>query len=135
MTRSRRSALVVVALILAATAGCNAHFSGSVAIDGIAFVPVGCRSEQAYGYGHGVELSDVAGQRLRLATSLEGNAVAALFQPGMAHGQFLGACGVIAMEAQGSKINGVRNVRGVATLACKASGHDVSGQIQFENCH
>jgi hypothetical protein len=39
------------------------------------------------------------------------------------------------MNPQSSRINGVRNQEGTATLSCQAAGHAVEGTITFKNCH
>ena len=133
MTRSTPPALIVAALV-AATAGCYAHFQGEVSVDGAPFVPVACRSGQAYG-GMGVEITDVAGRRLRIGANLDGRAGAALFQPGAVIGEDLGVCGPTTMWSQHSRVNGITNMAGTAILSCDSGRHQVHGQLLFENCH
>jgi hypothetical protein len=125
---------MIVLSALTALAGCFAHVTGSVAVDGVPFVAVDCRSGAAYG-GWGVELSDTAGRRLRVGANLDGALGVALFQPGATNGDYLGSCGAIAVQAQHSRVDGIVNVEGAATLSCQAHGHRISGQVSFENCH
>jgi hypothetical protein len=126
--------MVLLALPLLGLAGCYAHFSGAVIVDGAPFVPIDCRSGQAYG-GMGVEVTDVMGRRLRIGANLDGRAGAALFQPGAFVGEELGACGPMTMSSQHSRVNGITNMMGTATLSCDSGRHQVSGQLSFENCH
>ncbi len=126
--------IVVLGVPLIGLAGCTAHFTGSLAVDGAPFVPVDCRAGQAYG-GIGVEVTDAGGRRLRIGANLDGRAGVALFQPGALVGEELGACGPTTMSSQHSRVNGVTNMMGTATLSCDSGRHQVSGQLSFENCH
>ena len=57
------------------------------------------------------------------------------FPPGAAVGENLGPCGLLKMEAQASRVRSVHNLRGTATLSCQTPQHQVSGQVEFANCH
>lgn len=127
----RKICLLAASLALC---GCVAHFSGTLAVDGQPFVPVTCRSGAAYG-GSGVEISDAVGYRMRLGANVDGSVGVALFQPGTAVGENLGVCGQTTISSQHSRVNGIVNMEGIAVLECEASGHRVTGQLQFENCH
>jgi hypothetical protein len=130
-----RSPSLVVLATSVWLAGCTAHFAGALAVDGAPFAPVECRSGLALGFGGGVEIADATGHRLRLAPKLDGTAVAAVFQPGALAGEQIGACGTMWMQSQHSRVNGVVNMQGAAILSCQSAAHQLSGQIQFENCH
>jgi hypothetical protein len=131
-TSGRRKAYGLVAVL--ALASCAAHFSGAVTVDGQPFVPVACRSGASYG-GFGVQMTDAIGRRLRLGANVDGSAGAALFQPGAAVGDSLGSCGQTTMMSQHSRVHGIQNMEGTVTLSCEANGHQVTGQMWFENCH
>ncbi len=120
-------------LALALCDGCTPHFSGALVVDGKPFVVTGCRSGQASSFS-GVDLTAEDGAKLRLVYDPTGQARAVLFGTN-AIGVDLGPCGPFQIEQQSSKINQIYNLRGSATLSCTASGHSVSGQITFENCH
>ncbi len=117
-----------------ALASCTAHFSGAVTVDGQPFIPLTCHSGASYG-GFGVEMTDAIGRRLRLGANVDGSAGVALFQPGAAVGESLGSCGQTTMMTQHSRVNGVQNMEGTATLSCEANRHQITGQMWFENCH
>jgi hypothetical protein len=126
----RKNCAIGVALMLA---GC-AHVTGAVDVDGAEFAPTMCRSGQAIGFS-GVELADTRGQRMRLARSLNGTAVAVYFPPGSEVGDDLGACVTMYVWPSVGTVNGIRNVEGNASLACNAEKHQVVGWFHFENCH
>ena len=126
--------VMIVLFALTALAGCFAHVTGNVAVDGVPFVALDCRSGAAYG-GWGVEISDTAGRRLRLGANLDGALGVAVFQPGATKGDYLGSCGAVDVQAQHSRVDGIVNLEGAATFACQAGGHRISGRMSFENCH
>ncbi len=126
--------IVLLSLLLPALAGCQSKVAGTLEVDGSRFVPKVCRSGQAFGFP-GIELTDEAGRRLRLFASPEGTAAAALLSDGAPTGVRLGQCGTLVLEAQSSKINNITNLKGSARLSCESSGHKVSGNLEFENCH
>jgi hypothetical protein len=114
--------------------GCQAHVRGDLVVDGAQFVSTQCRSGQAFGFS-GIELTDTGGRRLRLSGNLEGTCAAALFAPGSPTGTNLLGCGVLTMKAQSSRVDGITNLQGSATLSCQAEAHAIHGQVEFENCH
>jgi len=125
---------VLVAVCALAIVACKAKLAGHVTLDGASFEPTACRSGQALGFS-GVELSDASGRRLRLALNVDGTTTAALFAAGAAKGDNLGACGTLVLQPQDSRINNVQNMEGTAKLSCKGAGHDLSGELEFANCH
>ncbi|HWE28686.1 MAG TPA: hypothetical protein VHB97_11835 [Polyangia bacterium] len=125
---------VMAVSLSAPAAGCTAKLGGDVTVDGAAFAAKTCRSGQALGF-NGIEIGDGAGRRLRMIANADGSATAALLPAGADKGDLLGGCAVLAMHAQHSTINNVRNLAGYATLSCDAVGHKISGRLDFENCH
>ncbi len=117
-----------------ALVGCHAKITGALHVDGAAFKVAECRSGRAFGFS-GIQLADAQGRRLRLMQLVDGSTVVALFPPNAARGDRLGTCGTLSMQAQNSRINNIQNMKGTATLSCNAIGHQVSGHIEFENCH
>ena len=115
-------------------AGCAAHVTSSLQIDGAAFAPKTCKSGQARGFA-GVELVDDAQRRLRLAQALDGSFQAVYFPPGASIGENLGSCGTMTLQNGIAVVNGVRNVEGNATLSCGEGRHSLGGSIAFEGCH
>jgi hypothetical protein len=127
--------LGALALILSASlAACSPHFAGELRIDGAPFQPVACRSGQAHGFA-GIELTDAAGSRLRVAENLDGTASTVYFPSGARVGKNLGACGGVRAFASRGVINGVQNLDGSVMLACSATSPRVEGALRFENCH
>lgn len=131
-SRTRRLAALLIAMVT--VSGCYASVSGDVRVDGRQFGAKGCRAGQAFGFS-GIELSDEAGRRLRLVANPDGTCVAAWFPVGEAVGENVGMCGLLVMQAQSSRVNGIINLKGSATLDCASTAHKVSGQVKFENCH
>ncbi len=129
-----RALAVLVVLPALAAAGCYAKISGNLQVDGAPFAGKECRSGQAFGYS-GIQFSESSGRQLRLQSVPDGTCEAALFSPGAAVGENLGPCGLLKMQAQASRVRSVHNLRGTATLSCQTSRHQVSGQVEFENCH
>ncbi len=123
--------LAVFALLVCA---CTSKISGELKVDGSAFTIKECRSGRAFGFD-GLHLVDGGGRVLRLFLNPDGTARVAIFAAGAARGDTLGDCGALMMEAQHSEINGVKNMKGTASLSCAALDHAVAGQITFENCH
>ena len=120
-----------VALVFAS---CAAHVSSTIQVDGALFSVSTCRSGQANGFS-GVELADQRGQRLRLAQNLNGTLDAVYFPSGSPTGKNLGACFTMNTQTGVGVVNGVRNVEGSAVLSCSTERHQVSGSVQFKNCH
>ncbi len=132
--KSRPIRCVVSAIGLLAALGCDAHVAGRLAVDGAPFKPVQCRSGAAY-HGTGVEIADAAGRRLRVGESFDGSANVILLRPGADSGDRVGPCGLMTVEPQESRVNGIVNVGGTANLFCDHGGHQVFGYVSFENCH
>jgi hypothetical protein len=122
------------AFLLLTLTACAAHVSGSLQVDGTAFVPATCRSGQALGFA-GVELADDQQRRLRLVQAVDGTFQAVYFPPGQSVGQNLGSCGTMTLQNGVAVVNGVRNVEGRATLNCSGGSHALSGSVAFEGCH
>jgi hypothetical protein len=129
-----RKFAVFICLSLLALVGCTAKITGTLQVDGTNFEVKQCRSGQAFGFS-GLELTDANGRRLRLFSHADGTSEVALFNGAGSTGDRLGECGVLAMEAQSSRINSISNVKGTAKLACDSGGHKVTGKVDFENCH
>jgi hypothetical protein len=125
---------VFICLVVVALVSCQSKVTGTLEVDGSPFAVQQCRSGQAFGFS-GIELTDAAGNRLRLLANADGTCTAALFKGNSPTGDRLGQCGTLAMEAQSSRINSIVNVKGTAKLACEAVNHKVSGTVEFENCH
>ncbi len=125
---------ILFASLSVALVACAAHVGSSIMVDGSRFSPRTCRSGQAMGFS-GVELADELGQRLRLARLLDGTFQAVYFPAGSEMGENLGACGTMNIEEGGAVINGIRNVKGSATLDCGGTKHRVTGNLRFEGCH
>ena len=123
-----------ICLVAVAVVSCQSKVTGTLEVDGSAFAVQQCRSGQAFGFS-GVELTDSAGNRLRLLANADGTCTAALFKGDSPTGDRLGQCGTLAMEAQSSRINSITNIKGTAKLACEAVNHKVMGNVDFENCH
>jgi hypothetical protein len=122
------------AYLLLALAGCKAHVTSSLQIDGTAFAPAICKSGQARGFA-GVELIDDQKRRLRLVQTLDGTFQAVYFPAGADAGQTLGSCGTMTLQNGIAVVNGVRNVEGNATLSCGGGGHTLVGSVTFDGCH
>jgi hypothetical protein len=131
MSASTKTFGISVALVVAS---CTAHVTGAVQVDGAPFTATTCRSGQANGFS-GVELADATGQRLRLARGLNGTPAAVYFPAGSPVGDDLGACFTMNAQEGTGVVNGIRNVEGNAVLSCKTEKHQVSGSVQFDNCH
>jgi hypothetical protein len=117
-----------------ALAGCTAHVTSALRIDGAPFTPTTCLSGEGRGFS-GIELGDADGRRLRLGTNLDGTTWVAAFQPGQAVGEVLGPCARATVRPGTGVVNGVRNLEGDATLACATERRRVDGTVRFENCH
>lgn len=132
---SRRArALGSLCLAVLTASACHATVTGDVRVDGRKFIVKECRAGQAFGFS-GIELADPDGHRLRLVSNADGTCVAALFPPGGAVGDAVGTCGVLTMKAQSSRINGITNLKGSATLDCASTVHQIGGRLTFESCH
>jgi hypothetical protein len=131
--RNVSNAIIGPMLPLLLLAGCSAKITSSLAVGAKPFQPTSCSSGQPNGFA-GVDLMDGSGARLRLVSLPNGQAAALLFAPGASQATELGACGPFTLERQSSRINGVYNLRGTATLGCKGKT-PVVGSVQFENCH
>lgn len=121
-------------LITFVATACQAHVQSQLLVDGAPFVPSECASGAPFGYS-GVELISTSGQRLRLASALDGTFSGAYFAPGEHQGDAVAGCGAVMLERGTGVINGVRNLDGSATLACTGRRHRVEGTVRFENCH
>jgi len=122
------------ACFLLMLAGCAAHTTGSIQINGTTFVPARCNSGQALGFA-GVELADAQQRRLRLAHALDGRFEAVYFPPGAPLGDSLGSCGTMTLKTGVAVVNGVKNVEGFAQLRCDTGSVKVIGDVTFEGCH
>jgi hypothetical protein len=131
--RNVSNAIIGPVLPLLLLLGCSAKITSSLSVGAKPFLPATCRSSEPTGVA-GVDLLDEAGSRLRLVSLPNGQADAFFFPAGAPLGTELGACGPFTLERQSSRINGVHNVRGSATLNCKGRT-TVAGSVQFENCH
>ena len=131
--RNVSNAIIGTMLPLLLLAGCTAKITSSLTVGARPFQPASCRSSEPNGVA-GVDLMDGSGARLRLVSLPNGQANALFFGAGANLGTELGACGPITLEQQNSRINGVYNVRGTATLSCKGKV-SIVGSVQFENCH
>ena len=120
--------------LLFAFAACAAHVTGSMQVDGTAFVPTICKSGQARGFA-GVELADNEQRRLRLAQALDGTFQVVYFRPGTPVGENLGQCGTMTFQNGIAVVNGVRNVEGNAKLSCDTGRYKVTGDVIFDGCH
>jgi hypothetical protein len=132
----RKIAVLVCPVLLAllALVGCTAKVTGTLQVDGTTFAVQQCRSGQAFGFS-GIELTDGTGRRLRLLANPDGTCTGALFSGDSSTGNRLGQCGELTMAAQPSRINSITNLKGTAKLNCEAGGHQVAGNVEFENCH
>ena len=124
--------LVVLAVL--ASAGCVAHVNSTVAIDGVPFASNWCGSGVPRGFA-GVELVDARGRRLRVGQHLDGTGAVAFFPAGSFVGENLPACSTVEIRPGTGRVNGTRNLDGMATFACVTDQHRVEGAVQFENCH
>lgn len=134
----RASSSAVIALAGAAAAGCIATVTGQLEVDRAPFVTQECRTGAAAGFFPGVQLTDANGQRLRLYSPPPGHSGAALVSISRAGSDVwdaVGPCGVMTFDWQLSRVWSHRNFKGSATLACQRNGREVSGQIDFKNCH
>jgi hypothetical protein len=113
---------------------CTAQVVSNLRINGAPYTLTRCVSGQTRGFP-GVELADERGSRLRLATNIDGSAIAAYFPRGSTVGEYLGSCVSLRLEPGTGVINGARNTDGVATLACRTEQYWIEGTVRFENCH
>lgn len=120
--------------ILVLLGACSAVVKSDLRVDDAAFPVAECRSGQIWGFS-GIQFAAADGRRLRLTANADGTADAALFEPHAVVGAPLGACAVLTMRMQNSRINGIANLEGSAAFQCAASGHRLEGTLQFENCH
>jgi hypothetical protein len=67
--------------------------------------------------------------------AFDGSANVILLRPGADRGDRLGPCGLMTVDPQESRVNGIVNVGGTANLFCDHGGHRVFGYVSFENCH
>jgi hypothetical protein len=121
-------------LCVVVVVSCAAHVEGNLRINGAACALTTCASGQTRGFP-GVELSDDEGNRLRLATNVDGSASAAYFPVGSSVGENLGSCASVRFEPGVGVINGARNIDGVANLVCRTQHRRIVGTVRFENCH
>ena len=125
--------------------GCFPELSGSLRIDGTAFVPTDCRTG-AWHQVVGVDLVDASGRRIEVSigpreftlfhpsAARKGVPTVTLFQPHQSQGYVMASCGSMTVGEQSSKVP-ARNVEGSADLSCQLGEHSVSGHVEFSNCH
>lgn len=114
--------------------GCQAKLTGTFTVNGATFVPTACRSGQVSGFT-GVDLVDASGNKLRLVSTPTGQPAVYYIVAGSMVGTPVGVCGSFAVNRTHTQINNVYNVEGQATLACASPGYQVTGSVQFANCH
>lgn len=124
----------ILGLFVVTMMACNPKIKGDIHINGKPFEGTACRSGQVYGFS-GVEVSNKAGQKLRLMLNVDGTCDAALFAPGSSQGYALGPCGTLVIQSQSSRINSVLNIKGTANLSCASKEYTIAGTVHFENCH
>lgn len=124
----------LVGVVAALSLGCSAKLSSDITVGGEKFEPTECKNGVSFGF-MGVQLSDKDGRRIRLAPNPDGTVAIMLFDKGQDVGNTVASCGTMALAQQNSEINGVKNVKGKATLACGEGPGEIKGSISFENCH
>jgi len=124
----------LVGLVAALSLGCSAKLSSDITVGGEKFEPTECNNGVSFGF-MGVQLKDKAGRRIRLAPNADGTVAVMLFDKGQDVGNTVPSCGTMQLQQQNSEINGVKNVKGKATLACGEGPGEIKGSISFENCH
>jgi hypothetical protein len=131
-----RLSIAVGTIVLGAAAfvGCKARLNGNITINGTAFTPTECRSGAVSGFT-GVDLIDASGNKLRLVSTPSGQPMVYYINAGSAVGTPVGMCGSMVVNRTNTRINNVYNVEGTVTLACMTPGSQVSGTMQFGNCH
>jgi hypothetical protein len=129
-----RCAIFVGLAIGLAAGACKSEVSSEIFVDGAKFDASECRSGQAFGFS-GIQLEHADGRRLRMIARADGSMELAVFPAGSDKGELFGECGTIVMEAQNSKINGIKNLEGTAQLACVKDGREIRGTVRFKNCH
>ena len=134
MTGTKLLNLAGFVFVFGLAVACSSKTSGVLMIDGEKFSIDKCRSGQAFGFA-GIQFNGDDGRRLRVFSVPDGTAEAALFPKGSDTGDRLGPCGTLVVKQQNSTINNVKNVKGRAKLSCNAAGHEVAGELTFENCH
>lgn len=127
---------IPAALVVAFSLGCSAQVASNLTVNGAHFDALDCSSGVPMGYS-GVELEGADGTRLRLVSENgSGKAIVHVFAPGaIAATATLNDCGTLEITQQNSEINGVKNVKGAATLSCSDGTHTIAGDATFENCH
>jgi len=132
-----RKALSLALVVFSALLACKSKTSGSVSVDGAAFVIDTCRSGQANVPAfEGVDFLDKSNRRVRFLTDGSGSIRTFLFAPNAANGDFIGeSCGSITLTRQNSEVNGVKNIQGSVTANCTGSGHSIVANATFEACH
>ncbi len=109
--------------------------ASNLQIDNTSFVATKCQSGVALGFS-GIQLADAEGRRVRvLVNPTDETTTVSLFPTQNSRGEDLGTCGKLVMNPQYSNVNGIRNQQGTATFSCNASGHTLSGTVDFKNCH
>jgi hypothetical protein len=134
--RMRRPLAIATLLLFGATvcSGCKPRLNGSITINGTAFTATDCRSGQVSGFT-GVDLVDASGNKLRLVATPSGQPMVYYVTAGSAVGTPIGMCGAMTINRTNTRINSVYNVEGQVTLACMSPQAQVSGSMQFANCH
>lgn len=121
-------------------ASCTNKINASLQIDGSPFRAASCRAGISQGFS-GVDFYGQDGTLLRLVYLPTGQTKAILKKPGAPTGEEMGICGTLSLQQQSSRINGIQNHKGFATLECSSpedctsEKHSIKGTISFENCH
>ncbi len=131
---NHRHRIVVAAAALFLLPACSNRLTGSFTINGAAFVPTSCRSGQVSGFT-GVDLLDAAGNKIRLVATPSGQPMVYYVAAGQIVATPIGMCGALSVNRTNSRINNVYNVEGQATLACASPTGQVTGTVQYANCH
>lgn len=108
---------------------------GTIQLDGSEFKVQSCRSGSVFGFS-GLQLGDIDNRRIRVIVDPSSGATkVALFNPSQTAGEELGLCAKLEMIPQNSNVNGIKNQRGNVTFSCTNGKHNLTGTMQFKNCH
>lgn len=125
---------IVISVVALLWIGCSAELSSDLDLNGAKLKLTACRNGSVYGF-RGVELAADNGTRLRIATTVTGEAEVVVMPAGSDKGTRLGSCGTFQIADQNSEINSVKNVEGRASFDCKGDGVALKGTASFGNCH
>ncbi len=114
--------------------GCKAKLVGSLTVNGAPFIPTSCRSGEVTGFT-GVDLIDASGNKVRLVATPTGQPAVYYIPAGSMVGMPIGMCGSFTVNRTNTRINNVYNVEGQVALACMSQGSQITGSVQFGNCH